>query len=189
MKYEEIIQLGKEHYKQKLVDLNWYKFADKNEIEQAINETEDNILLALSLAEFVFDGDGFSEHTHYNAWFHELFRIFSIAVESIETEQDENLITIHIKTTNNAYEYIVDTDQTEDWFDEDLIDFFINKQFLQKENILERFFILPPVDENIAIYYTHPTTQHKAKTEGLIPPHYNYFFDLEDNQPNDEDED
>lgn len=186
MKYADLIQKDKDIYLAKLEEVNWFKYADREDIIEAINETENNLMLVYALEEFVFTEDNFDDAKSYNQFLFTFLKEFQLDHKTIATSQDENLITLTIETNKNSYEYIVDIDQTEGFFDDDLIEFFFNKEFLLKENIIERFYFLPDVDENISLYFTHPTIQHKAVKEGLIPSSNEFFQILDSIKEEDE---
>ncbi|MFN8283943.1 MAG: hypothetical protein U0U67_12055 [Chitinophagales bacterium] len=187
MKYEQLIQKDKTVYLEKLEEVNWFKYADREEIISAINETENNLMLVYVLEEFVFNEDNFDHAKSYEQFLYTFLKEFQIDYKTINASQDDNLITIAIETKKNNFEYIVDLDQTEEYFDFDLIEYFFNKEFLVKENIIERFYFLPDIDENISLYFTHPTIQHRAAKEGLIPTNKE-FFALLDNVKDDEED-
>lgn len=175
MKYAELIRQKKSLYISKLEDVKWFKYADREEVINAINDTENSVMMVYALEEFVFNEDNFETDKSYEQFLYTFLKEFQLNFKEIKSSQDENLISLSIITENNSYEYIVDIDETDGYFDENLISFFFNKEFLEKENIIERFYFLPEVDENISLYFTHPTIQHKAQKEGLIPTKYELY--------------
>ncbi|HUM53587.1 MAG TPA: hypothetical protein PK431_17335 [Chitinophagales bacterium] len=187
MKYSDIIQLDKKNYITTLQDVNWFKYADIDEVTTALNETENNLMFVYALEEFVFVDDNFIDAKSYEQFLYTFLKEFQLDFTSTNVMQDDNLITLTIVTKNHTHEYIVDLDVTEDYFDLDLIDYFFNKEFLVKENILERFYFLPEIDENLSLYFTHPTIQHKAVKAGLIPTK-NEFYQMLDSIKEDDEE-
>ena len=119
MKYSDIIQLDKKNYITTLQDVNWFKYADIDEVTAALNETENNLMLVYALEEFVFIDDNFVDAKSY-------------------------------------------------------------EQFLYT-------FLKPEIDENLSMYFTHPTIQHKAVKAGLIPTK-NEFYQLLDSIKEDDEE-
>lgn len=187
MRYADIIQLKKSDYIDRLAEVQWFKYADQQAVEEALRDTQNNLMWLYTLEEFVFNEEEFNDAESYQQFLQTLLMEFQIDFKAISADQDENLIGIKIETSRGHYEYVVDLDDTDGYFDEALISFFLNKELLVKEQIIERFFFLPQIDENLSIYFTHPTIQHKAAKAGLIPGD-NEFFDLIDSIKEDEEE-
>lgn len=187
MKYSDLISKPVGLYISKLENVSWFKYADRDEVIEALNETENNLMLVYALEEFVFNEDNFNDAKSYEQFLHTFLIQFQLNFKEIAASQIDNLITLTVITDENTYEYIVDTDETDEYFDENLILDFMNGEFLEKEKINERFYFLPEIDENIALYFTHPTIQHKAVKEGLIPS-TNEFYDLLDSATENEEE-
>jgi hypothetical protein len=186
MKYSDIIQLDKKNYITTLQDINWFKYADIDEVTAAVNDTENNLMLVYALEEFVFTEDNFDDAKSYEQFLYTFLKEFQLDFTSTSVTQDDNLITLTIVTKNHTHEYIVDLDQTDGYFDEDVIEYFFNKEFLVKENVIERFYFLPDIDENLSLYFTHPTIQHKAFKEGLIPTKKEFYQLLDSIKEEDE---
>lgn len=98
MKYEQLIQKDKTVYLEKLEEVNWFKYADREEIISAINETENNLMLVYVLEEFVFNEDNFDHAKSYEQFLYTFLKEFQIDYKTINASQDDNLITIAIET-------------------------------------------------------------------------------------------
>jgi phenylacetate-coenzyme A ligase PaaK-like adenylate-forming protein len=95
---------------------------------------------------------------------------------NVEKNNKKNNININIETKNNVYDYFVDMDETENWIDWTVIDYYINK-LLTKENIDKKFLPIPPEGQRVQFIFIDEVIYEKAKKIGIIPENQGYFIE------------
>jgi hypothetical protein len=95
---------------------------------------------------------------------------------NVKKDNKKNNINITIETKNNTYDYFVDLDETEDWIDWTVIDYYMNN-LLTKENIDKKFLPIPPENQTVQFIYINEKIYKKAKKIGIIPENEGYFIE------------
>jgi hypothetical protein len=179
-KYKDLTSKGKNEYLNTLENIGWFDFsnAQKDIINKRLEKIKENERFVFCLYDLSFDAEGFEDSDSYKSLLEEMIKIIELKNYKLNVKKDnkKNNINITIETKNSTYDYFVDLDETEDWIDWTVIDYYMNN-LLTKESIDKKFLPIPPEDQTVQFIYINEKIYKKAKKIGIIPENEGYFIE------------
>jgi hypothetical protein len=179
-KYKDLTSKGKNEYLKALGNIGWFDLSNvsKKIINKRLEKIKENERFVFCLYDLIFDAEGFEDTGSYKSLLEEIIKITGLEDYKINVEKNdkENNINIKIETRNNVYDYFVNLDETEDWIDWTVIDYYINN-LLARENIDKKFLPIPPEDQTVQFIFIDEKIYQKAKKFGIIPENQGYFIE------------
>lgn len=179
-KYKNLTSKGKDEYLKVLENIGWFNFSSvsKDIINERIKKIEENERFVYCLYDLSFDAEGFEDADSYKSLLEEMIKIIGLKDYKINVKKNskKNAINIEIETKNNLYVHFVDLDETGDWIDWAVIDYYINS-LLVGENIDKQFLPIPPEDQTVQFVFIDEKIYERAKKIGIIPENQGYFLE------------
>jgi hypothetical protein len=178
-KYKNLTSKGKNEYLKALENIGWFDFSNisKDMINKRLKKIKENERFVFCLYDLSFDAEGFEDAESYKSLLKEIIKIIGLNDYKINVRKsNKNNINIKIETKNNTYDYFVRLDETEDWIDWTVIDYYINN-LLAGENIDKKFLPIPPEDQTVQFIFINEKVYEKAKKVGIIPESQGYFME------------
>jgi hypothetical protein len=179
-KYKDLTSKGRNEYLKALENIGWFNFSNlsKDIINKRLKEIEENDKFVFCLYDLSFDAEGFEDVGSYKSLLEEIMKIIQMKDYKINVGKSKkgNNINIKIETKNNVYDYFVDLDETDDWVDWTVIDYYINN-LVAGENIYKKFLPIPPEDQTMQFIFIDEKIYEKAKKVGIIPDNQGYFIE------------
>jgi hypothetical protein len=174
--YKSLFEQGKNAYLKALEAINWFDnpYVSKTQIIKNIQECGFDPYLVLTLTQVSYDSEGFNEDINAIKSLMDQYIKF-IPTGSYRFEGSNRQYKLITTVNNNNYDYQIDLDtfdpeNVETYFVGD----YINK-ILERENIIYRFYELPPGGQDAALIYVTPSMYNKAIEIGLIPDFIGYL--------------
>ena len=147
--YLKLITQGKKAFADAALSIGWFEYSSLTyeDVLEQLAKMDDENFFVFSLAEAVFDAEGFEDEDDYQSVLSKLLRLtehMKDAELKCEDDDEAHLIKISIQGKRGIYNYSVDTDENGDWFDEGVLESFLNEEVLPGEGLELRFFVLPP---------------------------------------------
>jgi hypothetical protein len=172
--YLSLTAKGQEAYLEALASIGWFDFPQNNKEKIAAHLShlgDGSKDFVLSLSHLSFDAEGFDSAEEYKDVLSQIAKLAGVTLISVEmeyasSEEFEGTISVKITTANNSYE--LELEGLIGWFDPDFAE-FINNDILAGENIEERIFDLPTMDQCHQFVFISPDLYDKAIESCIIP--------------------
>ena len=180
--YLELVSQGKEAFVEAAFSIGWFEYSSLTyeNVSERLTKMDDEKFFVFSLSEAAFDAEGFESEESYQSVLAELLRLTEYMKDAelkCEFDDETRSIGISIQGKQKQYCYSVDTDENGDWFDENVIESFLNKTVLPGEGLDLRFFVLPPCDQTANLVFVPEAMYEEAVERGLIPGEMGYFME------------
>ena len=168
--YKENFEKGAVHFIDLLYEINWFDnpYLDKDEIVNQIKACTFPPYYGTYLRQLGFSSEYGGEE--------QLIDILNILIEFIPNSSYEiNAYGVKLYIGNNDYDIVLNVaefavGEGEDGFLETTIN-----EILDSENLVYRFYELPPDDDNCSFVFVKPEVYKKALEKGVIPDFFGYY--------------
>ena len=180
--YMKLVSQGKKAFVEAAFSIGWFEYSSltyKNVLRR-LTKINDKKFFVFSLSEVMFDAEGFESEESYQSVLTELLQLTEYMKDAelkCKFDNETQSIKISIQGKQKRYSYSVDADENEDWFDENVVESFLNETVLPGEGLELRFFVLPPCDQTANVVFVPQAMYDEAVERGLIPGEMGYFME------------
>jgi hypothetical protein len=189
-KYKELTSKGKIEYIKALESIGWFDFSNntKHVIQERINNVKENIEFMFCLYDLLVYTVSYEEEESYRDLLEQIIKIiklhgcklkvkYLVKKGDFEMGIDEiGIMEMEIVVKNNVYKYSVNLSEIAGWFDENIIDEYINNNLFVGEKINKKIIPLPYSEQTDPYVFMPYDIFEKAINIGIIPENENYFM-------------